>query len=256
MDRLQLRISLAIAILGIAIAPAIAQRLNGGGNRNNGISSPLNQPLLFSPDATYDIGASGATRPRHLYMSGSLVAGGNIAAGNIFPSSTGLGFGGATGISQNANATPTSRTFTIAETVDRTAFVCAAVTCDVTIFTTNPRTFVQHVIVDLTQTFACASVCTTSTLSFVIGKTAGGNQYLLSVDADAATGQFGVTAAQLGASLAPSTTPTEIGDLPSWTASTNIVLRMTSGTGNIGNGTVTNFSQGSMYIALTGTNIP
>jgi hypothetical protein len=34
--------------------------------------------LLFT-DATYDIGASGATRPRHLYLSGNLVTGSTVA---------------------------------------------------------------------------------------------------------------------------------------------------------------------------------
>lgn len=36
--------------------------------------------LLFSADATYDIGASGATRPRHLFLSGNIVAGGDVTA--------------------------------------------------------------------------------------------------------------------------------------------------------------------------------
>ena len=38
------------------------------------ISSGLAHHLLFV-DATYDIGASGATRPRHVYLSGRLTGG-------------------------------------------------------------------------------------------------------------------------------------------------------------------------------------
>ena len=37
--------------------------------------------LLFSPDGTYDIGASGATRPRHLYLNGSAYAVRDLVAG-------------------------------------------------------------------------------------------------------------------------------------------------------------------------------
>lgn len=37
--------------------------------------------LTFSTDATYDIGASGANRPRHYYGSGDLTAGGNASVG-------------------------------------------------------------------------------------------------------------------------------------------------------------------------------
>lgn len=35
--------------------------------------------LLFSPDATYDIGASGATRPRDLYLGRNAAVGGNVS---------------------------------------------------------------------------------------------------------------------------------------------------------------------------------
>lgn len=44
----------------------------------------LNQNLTFSPDATYDIGQSGATRPRDLFTSRNVSVGGTLAlAGNI-----------------------------------------------------------------------------------------------------------------------------------------------------------------------------
>lgn len=141
-------------------------------------------------------------------------------------------------------------------TVPASAFVCAAVTCDVTIATLPAKTFVAHAIVDQTAVFACTAVCTSTTLSYTLGKTAGGNQYLVSVDADAATGQFGDAAAELGASLTPATVPTLNGDLASWSTTTPIVLRMTSGTGNIGNATVTNFSTGSLTFYLTTVKMP
>lgn len=44
----------------------------------SGITMPLTQPLTFSPDITHDIGASGTTRPRNLYL-GSYVEQATIA---------------------------------------------------------------------------------------------------------------------------------------------------------------------------------
>jgi hypothetical protein len=47
--------------------------------------SALTTNLLFSPDATYDIGASGASRPRNLYLSNTATIGGGLTvAGNTF----------------------------------------------------------------------------------------------------------------------------------------------------------------------------
>lgn len=162
--------------------------------------------------------------------------------------------GAGTGITVNSVGEPRQLVYKV--TVASTAFICAATTCDVTIATLPAKTFVQHALADLTVTFACAAVCTTSTLSATLGKTAGGNQYLLSFDADAATGQFGDAAAELGASLAPATIPTEAGDLASWTATTTVVLRLTSGTGNIGTGAASNLSQGSVAFYLTTVVMP
>lgn len=43
-----------------------------------------NGNLLFVPDNTYDIGASGANRPRIIYTSSSIIAGGNIASSGFY----------------------------------------------------------------------------------------------------------------------------------------------------------------------------
>jgi hypothetical protein len=41
--------------------------------------------ILFSADNTYDIGADGATRPRHIYIGGDFVgAGVRVGSGNLF----------------------------------------------------------------------------------------------------------------------------------------------------------------------------
>lgn len=50
-------------------------------NNPGSLITPIGFNLTFT-DATYDIGASGATRPRHLYLSGTARAGGSYIAGD------------------------------------------------------------------------------------------------------------------------------------------------------------------------------
>ena len=89
-----------------------------------------------------------------------------------------------------------------------------------------------------------------------LGSAAGGNQYLLSFDADAAAAQFGDAQAELGAQLATASAPTPLGDLPAWAATSPVSVRLTSGTGNIGDGATTNLSQGSVTIFLITERLP
>jgi hypothetical protein len=46
-----------------------------------GLTLPLTQNLTFSPDNTYDIGASGATRPRNVYAAGAFIGNGSVPTG-------------------------------------------------------------------------------------------------------------------------------------------------------------------------------
>jgi hypothetical protein len=158
------------------------------------------------------------------------ISGGSLPS--VLSSGASITAGSGTGIT--VNNTGELRIVTYKVTIGTGALICAAVNCDVTIGTLPAKTFVKHALADLTQAFACTGTCTSSTLSAVLGKTAGGTQYLISFDADAAAGQFGDAAAELGASLTEATIPTAIGDLASWSATTTVVMRFTSGTGNIG----------------------
>lgn len=203
----------------------------------NLLNGSITQSWLFAPDNTFDIGVTAATRPRALFLAQSSVTPG---------SGTGITVGDSGSV----------RELTYKVTVLSTNFIAAALTADVTVATLPAKTFLMHALADVTTTFACAAVCTTATLSATLGKTAGGNQYLVSFDADAAVAQFGTTAAHMGASLAPATTPTELGDLGSWTTTTAVTLRLTSGTGNLGTGAVTNLSQGAVTVYLTTAVLP
>src|ERR1700753_4010061 len=44
------------------------------------VGCTMNGGITFSPDATYDIGASGATRPRNMYVGGLINLGGALSA--------------------------------------------------------------------------------------------------------------------------------------------------------------------------------
>jgi hypothetical protein len=130
-------------------------------------------------------------------------------------------------------------------TVGRLQFVANATTADFTVATLPVNTRVREVDASLTTTFACTGTCTTSTLSMVLGKGAGGAEYLASFDADAAIAWFGDADAEMG-SLMTRAAASQSGTFSA--AAQAVVLRLTSGTGNIGNGSATNLSQGSVTI--------
>ena len=140
-------------------------------------------------------------------------------------------------------------------TIGSTQFVTAGITHDVTIGTLPVKTRLTAIYADLTQTFACATVCTSSTLQLSVGTAAGGQQYLVLWDADAATTQRGVLDAELGTSINRANA-IQGAHLPSWSATQAVSMRLTSVTGNLGNGTVTNLSQGSVTVYLFTERIP
>jgi len=173
-----------------------------------------------------------------------------VSTTTLASTSAAITSGSATGLTiSNAGSV---RTEVYKVNVGPTAFVCAAVTCDLTIGTLPANTWVTNVTSQLVTTFACSATCTTSTLSFVLGKGAGGSEYLATLDADAATGIFGDADAEMGTLL---TRAAAIQNGTFTATSQAVVLRLTSGTGNIGNGTVTNLSQGSFFIWITTTTL-
>lgn len=133
-------------------------------------------------------------------------------------------------------------------TIARTQFIANAVTADFTVTTLPVNTRVLTADASLTAAFACSATCTSSTLSFVLGKGAGGAEYLASFDADAATGWFGDADAELGTLL---TRAAAINGGTFSAAAQAVVLRITSGTGAVGTGAATNLSTGSITVYLT-----
>lgn len=195
---------------------------------------------------------TGVTRGMSLRIGGTSyidLTGGNveIATGRALrPIASAITAGGATGLTVNNSGDVRDVDYKV--TIASTAFICAALVCDVTIATLPADTALDNVYAKLTQTFACAGTCTTATLSALLGKGAGGAEYLASFDADAATLTLGDADAELGTLLVRAAA---IQGQTYNTASQAVVLRLTSGTGNIGTGAATNLSQGSVTVYLT-----
>ena len=124
-------------------------------------------------------------------------------------------------------------------------------THDETLITLPAKTYITHVIADLTTAYVCEDTCTTATLSATVGSAAGGTQFLLSFDADAAAAQFGDAAAELGASVNPATVPTMIGVLGSWASTSIVSYRLTSAVGALATAGATNLSAGSVTFYIT-----
>ncbi len=130
-----------------------------------------------------------------------------------------------------------------------------AVTQDITIATLPAKTIVHALIADVVTPFVCASVCTTGTLSAVVGSAAGGTQYLESFDLDAAAATFGDADGEVGASMNAAGF-TNGGYIPAWETTSAVSVRFTSGTGNLGNTTVTNLNAGSVTFYIIASVFP
>jgi hypothetical protein len=134
-------------------------------------------------------------------------------------------------------------------TVTSPSLACAATTCDITLAVLPARTQILAAVADVTTPFACTGTCTSGTLSATVGTSAGGNQVLASFDVDAAAAVFGDADAEMGTGLTRAAA-IQGGLFGSWSAATTVSLRLTSGTGNIGNGTATNLSAGTVTVYL------
>lgn len=130
--------------------------------------------------------------------------------------------GSGTGISTNASGV--LRTVVSKITVARTALTAAATTQDVTVWTVPAKARLIRMIADGTVAFTGGGV---TALTITCGKTAGGNEYLLSGSLFT-TGTFGDVVGEMGASLSGG-----VGDVASWSATTALQCRFTSTTANL-----------------------
>lgn len=128
------------------------------------------------------------------------------------------------------------------------AFLAAALTADCTVATLPAGMKLVSVYADVTAGFTCSGTCT-GTKVVQAGTAAGGTQVLAASLNVAATGTFGLADADLGSGMTRAAA-IQGGLVGSWSATTPISARFTSGTGNWGNGAATFVNAGSIKFIL------
>lgn len=129
-------------------------------------------------------------------------------------------------------------------------FNTAGLTADCTVFTLAAGQMLTNIYADVTVGFTCSGTCT-GTKVVQCGTAAGGVQIFAAGLNVAATGQFGLADADLGSGLTRAAA-IQGGLIGSWTATTPISCRFTSGTGNWGSGAATFVNAGSIkFIIVT-----
>jgi hypothetical protein len=120
------------------------------------INSTITSNLIFT-DNTYDIGASGATRPRHLYLAGNGVIGGTLgvsgvltASGGVTGNLTGNVTGNVTGNISGGTVAGTTGAFSSNVTVGGTLGVTGAATLSNTLAVTGAITATGGVLGNVT----------------------------------------------------------------------------------------------------------
>lgn len=113
-------------------------------------------------------------------------------------------------------------------TIPTAAWTAAALTQDVNIGRLLAKSRLAKVIMDVTQAFAGTGW---GSATLQLGKTTGGTEYMVAYDATVLS-RKGLLDADLGASLVRAAA-VQGGDLPSWTADTNLTVRLTTTVANI-----------------------
>ena len=128
------------------------------------------------------------------------------------------------------------------------AFLAAATTADCTIATLPAGMQLQKIYAEVTAGFTCSGTCT-GTKVVQCGTAAGGTEVLAAAFDVTATGVAGDADAELGSGMTRAAA-IQGGLLGSWTTTTPISCRFTSGTGNWGNAAATFVNAGSIKFTL------
>lgn len=197
----------------------------------------------FGSDGGFSIGSNGGggRRINRIHMFNNLVwgSGGTSSANPNITEASG------TGITVNTGGELHTLVYKV--TLTQAAFSAAATTADATIATLPAKMQINGIWADVTQVFSGGAV---ATANMTCGKTAGGNEYLVSFDVKSATLQRGLVDGDLGASINRANA-VQGGDMPSWTATTAVQCRMTT------TGANTNaLTQGSITYYIRTTSLP
>jgi hypothetical protein len=174
----------------------------------------------------------------------------SIASANLVTiptDSTSVEFGGVTRFRSSSTITPA----TAGVGNCGAAFLAAALTADCTIATLPAGMKLVSIYADVTVGLTCSGTCT-GTKTIGAGKTAGGVEILaagLNVAVATTTTALGMLDADLGTSMTRAAA-IQGGYLNSWSATTPVIVRFTSGTGNWGNGVSTFVNAGSVKFTL------
>ena len=128
------------------------------------------------------------------------------------------------------------------------AFAAAALTADCTIATLPAGMKLVAVYADVTVGLTCSATCS-GTKVIRAGITAGGTEILATSLNVAITATYGLADADLGSGMTRAAA-IQGGYTPSWSGTTPIIVRFTSGTGNWGSGAATNVNAGSVKFTL------
>ncbi len=131
-----------------------------------------------------------------------------------------------TGVTVNVTGASNRKLYKI--TFTNLALSAAVQTADLTIATLPAKTKVCSIISDTTTPYTGGTVVAAT---LIIGKTVGGNEYIISHDVFTAATRKGLADADLGASLTRATA-VQGGDIPSFTTTTNISVRLATGAVN------------------------
>ncbi len=128
------------------------------------------------------------------------------------------------------------------------SFLAAALTADCVIATLPAGMMLEKIYADVTVGFACSGTCTGTKVMQAGTATAGVQVFAAGLNV-AATGQFGLADANMGSGLTRAAA-IQGGLIGSWTTTTPISVRFTSGTGNWGSGVATFVNAGSIKFTL------
>lgn len=132
---------------------------------------------------------------------------------------------------------------TVTATTCLAPFAAATLTADCTIATIPAKGKIIAVYADTTAGWTCSGTCT-GTKVLVLGKSAGGTEYLASNTVATTPVVRGEEDAELGTELVASAR-IQGGAIVNWSATTTVTARFTSGTGNWGDGATTFVNAGS-----------
>lgn len=218
---------------------------NGGSARHTRLIAPgSGASILFSIAGTDYWQLTGSTGAAPI---GAFVSAGssNIIAPAVGADATNVDLGDVNRVRQQYTITPA----TGGATNCGPAFLAAATTADCTIATLKAGEKLVGIYADVTTGLTCSGTCT-GTKTIGIGKTAGGTEFLTSGLSVVTTAtQFGLVDADLGTAMTRAAA-IQGGTIQSWTATTPVIVRFTSGTGNWGNAATTFVNAGSVKFTI------